>query len=249
MRLDPYDELRFPDYRVLRFLLEKPLSTKYAIERELSRERKMAGKEAHWSHGTLYGAVSRLKKGGFIGVGRVRKTRVGDRMEFYILTLLGLFRALRSCRLIGRKVDMNKVAMTHSKLLPEILGQWEIFRENHVEELAGSRLFAIADNLGVQMGLTTIHQYMHDFLPGELKRIHQEEKEITNMRIMRVFIFGSDDEQPFPLSWGKVNWTSSLQRNPALRKSALRIARIYINRFTKAASNWEQVLNELEWLE
>jgi hypothetical protein len=141
---------------------------------------------------------------------------------------------------------MNRVATNYTKLLPEILGQWKIFEENHVESLASSRLVAVAMDMRTQIGLTTVAQYEHERIALHFKRLLREEKEITKMRIMRVFLFGAYDDDPFPTSWGKLNWTSSLQKNSALRKWAVRIAHAYANRFAKAVTRWELILDELE---
>ncbi|MGP8071353.1 MAG: hypothetical protein ACLP5V_15875 [Candidatus Bathyarchaeia archaeon] len=252
MRLNPSDELRFPDYRVLRFLLEHPSATKYTIEHELAKVKILGGEKAPWSHGTLYDAITRLKDLHLIQTARPEERRPGHDVELYELTLPGFFRALRSSVLSNLKFDMATIAGKNSKLLPEILGQWSIFEENGVGGLAESRLITVALDTWTQVGMGRIMDYRHYYrgrrLPGHLKRLLQEERVITKARVMRIFLFGSIQDEPFPTSWGNLNWTSSLQKSPGLKKWAIRIARADMNRYKMATARWKNVLSELEAL-
>ncbi len=209
----------------------------------------MDGMKVQWSHGTLYGAVGRLKEGHFIRTVHREKRRPGHSVEPYQLTLLGFFRALKSCALTGRKVNMAKVAAKYEKLLPEILRQWRIFEENGVAGLAESRLLAVAMDISTEVGLRTAMEYYgRRHIPTISKRMVEEEKRITKVRVMRIFLFGPIDDDPFPTNLEVLDWTSSLQKSLELRMWALRIARIYVNRHTMATARWKNVLSELEAL-
>jgi hypothetical protein len=245
LRLNPSDELRYPDYRVLRFLLENPSVTKYYIEDRLSKEKKLADRKLQWSHGTLYGAVRRLKKDHFIEALPPEVPHPGHSVESYKLTLAGFFRALRSCFLTRTKVDMHNVAANYSGLLPEILGQWRIFEKNDVAGLAESRLMAVSLDLDIQLGLKTIMVYRRRRSHLIPKKRLEAVKINTKAQVMRIFLFGAHDDEPFPTGSGKVNWTLSLQQSPDLRKWALRIARNHMNHYATAATRWKTELEEL----
>lgn len=125
--------------RVLIYLAEHGPTTKYKIEKGISPK---------IDHSTLYKVVSQLKISGSVKVvkppadwpkkDRPEKSRVGLKMEYYELGLIGLIGAIQqdTIRSINAGqwgkflLKMDALSSKYPSYLPLIFGKWKFFKEN-----------------------------------------------------------------------------------------------------------------------
>lgn len=241
--------------KILLYLLEYPSRTKYQIEKDLQ-----IGRES------VYRIVPRLKKAELVRVTKEDTSRVGLKMEYYELTLPAVFRALASYFSVFHDFSKERdfaslIAANYKHLLPEIFGQWSHFVKFSKEELyeTSPGKTALPEPSSERCAILNLSILVREFPPMHYgwsydsnepglskwsKRIAKETREQWKTRAMRIFIFGSDREDPSRIIWDEP-WSSAVASNPVLSKWAKRIARLYVNKYIKAESRWFELVNEL----
>ncbi len=238
---------------VIRWLLLNPRSTKYTIEKGLRDQ------GTHIRHESLYHAVDDLKHD-LIHVVTTSKSRAGKKMEYYSLTIRGLFHGLRlyffpQHETASEGEIISRVAKNYGKELPEILGQWKHFvdysKRYRIEQGLPSVERCAISNLS---NLVTFFPYLEygwedeiglSRMPKVYRKLERQTKEDFKTLAIRIFIFGRSLEDPNPINWTEP-WVSAISSNPVLSKWASKIAKGLWKRYGNAQVKWESIFDELE---
>jgi len=228
-----------PHWRIARYLLKNPNSTKYSIQKNATQ--KDGKKETRIRPETLYRAVRELKEWGAIRVSNVGISRANKKMEYYTLTFRGAIWALQSLYSTSdlHHPLMEQISAEYRAMFPGILNQWSHFKSHGAQtERRAALQFELAI-LDEPASAAAFDPTTKGWLPIK-DIIHQD----ALAAVFRKFIFGGR-ELPNSLVWEEP-WISAIKDSKILLGWAQKLAFSSFDHYYQVCEKWADTLKELE---